>query len=251
MKYLAAVQARFGSTRLPGKILMELAKKPVLTRVVQRVEKSRYINETIVLTSVNSDDIKTVNLVSGMGRRVIAGSPDDVLDRYYQAAKLLKPEYIVRITADCPVFDATLLDDAIEQMTGNEDYVSAVSETLADGLDFEIVKAEALALAWENAKMASEREHVTLYIKNHADSFRIKDYLCPFGNLNGRRWTLDEPEDYELLKSIYAHFGDVDFGTKELLAYLNEHPQLEQVNAAIGRNEGLQKSLQNDYKVEE
>lgn len=251
MKILAIVQARFGSTRLPGKILMDMAGKPVLQRVLERASKSKRISEVVAVTSVGKDDIPTVHLVSGLGYRIMAGSENDVLDRYYQCARLLQPEYVVRITGDCPLFDAELLDMAIDAMKPETDYMAALSETLADGLDLEVFRYAALEQAWQQAKLASEREHVTLYMKNHPETCVLQDFICPHGNLNGERWSLDEPEDYELLKNIYEHFEGADtFSTKDVLAYLDENPGLRTINAAFGRNEGLAKSLKQDYEVQ-
>ncbi len=249
MKFLAAIQARCGSSRLPGKILMDLAGKPVLQRVIERVEKSKYVDETMVVTSISKKDIPTVHLVSQVGNRVFVGSEDDVLDRYYQAARLINPEYVIRITADCPVFDAGILDAAIEQLAPESDYLSDTGETLADGLDLEIVRFSVLQKAWKEAKLASEREHVTLYIKNHPEEFKLQQFESPLGNLNAYRWTLDEQEDYELLAKIYEHFGDADFGAKEILAFLKDNPQYLAINAKYARNEGLAKSLANDYII--
>ncbi len=251
MKILAIVQARFGSTRLPGKILMDMAGKPVLQRVLERAAKSKRISEVVAVTSVGKDDIPTVHLVSGLGYRIMAGSENDVLDRYYQCARLLQPEYVVRITGDCPLFDAELLDMAIDAMKPETDYMAALSETLADGLDLEVFRYTALEQAWQQAKLASEREHVTLYMKNHPETYVLQDFICPHGNLNRERWSLDEPEDYELLKNIYEHFEGADtFSTKDVLAYLDEKPGLRTINAAFGRNEGLAKSLKQDYEVQ-
>lgn len=250
MKYLAAIQARYGSTRLPGKILKDLAGKPALSRVIERVEQSKYVDEVIVITSIAPCDIKTVHFVSSLDRRVFVGSENDVLDRYYQSAKLLCPEYVIRITADCPVFDAALLDLAIEQMTPDADYMASMTETLADGLDLEIIRFSALHDAWQQARLASEREHVTLYIKNHPEQFKLQDFICPYGNLNHERWTVDEPEDYELICAIYKHFGDRYFNTADILGFLNAHPDLRALNAKYARNEGLAKSLANDYVID-
>jgi len=247
MKYLAAIQARYGSTRLPGKILMDLAGKPVLQRVIERAEKSRNIDEVIVITSISKADVKTVNLVSSLGYRVIAGSENDVLDRYYQSTKLFDPEYVIRITGDCPLYDADMLDLAISRMDADTDYMASLTETIADGLDIEVFRFSALKYAWENAKLASEREHVTLYIKNHPEIFKLQDFLCPLGDLNKERWSLDEPEDYKLLSEIYSHFGNYDFDTKDVLDFLDANPGLRDINGFYGRNEGLEKSLAEDY----
>ncbi|MEF9989121.1 MAG: glycosyltransferase family protein [Christensenellaceae bacterium] len=249
MKYLACIQARYGSSRLPGKILMDLQGKPVLQRVIERVEQSKKVDETIVITSANKDDLNTIKLVSNLGNRVMVGAQDDVLDRYYQTTRLLEPEYVIRITADCPVFDAQILDEALALLEADSDYMAAISETLADGLDLEIIKFSALKYAWEHARLASEREHVTLYIRNHPEIFKLQDFICPLGQIGNYRLTIDELEDYQLIHQIYEHFGDKMFFTQEILDFLAENPQLIEINKKFARNEGLKKSLENDYIV--
>lgn len=252
MKFLAIIQARCGSSRLPSKVLKDLCGKTALERVIERVKRSRYVDEVMVATTLNREDIPIVQLVSGMGVRVFAGSALDVLDRYYQAAKQVGPEYVVRITADCPVFDAGILDDAIEKLNPDTDYMAAISETLADGLDLEIMRFEALKQAWEEAGLASEREHVTLYIKNHTERFRIQDYESTLGNLHEERWTIDEPEDYLFIKTIYEHFTEIgkeEFNASDILEYLNANPGIRKINEGFIRNEGLLISLKNDRIV--
>lgn len=252
MKYLAIIQARCGSSRLPSKVLKDLCGKTALERVIRRVQKSKYVDEVMVATTLNEEDIPIVQLVSGMGVRVFAGNPLDVLDRYYQAAKLIQPDYVIRITADCPVFDAGILDDAIEKLKPETDYMAALSETLADGLDLEIMRFEVLKRAWKNAKLASEREHVTMYIKNHQDLFQIQDYVSEIGNLHNERWTIDEPEDYLFIKNIYEHFEKLEkeeFDSRDILTYLNENPEIRNINQGFIRNEGLLISLRNDKIV--
>ena len=248
MKYLSLIQARYGSARLPGKILMDLGGKPVLRRVIERVERSRFVEEVMVATSINKEDINTVRLVSSLGRRVAAGSEDDVLDRCYQCARLLMPEYLIRVTADCPVYDPRLLDEAIAKM-GGADYTAALSDTLPDGADIEVMRFSALERAWREAKLASEREHVTLYIRNHPELFELKDFVCPLGDLGHERWTLDEPADYEFLKALYSHFGEREFYTADILTWLENNREMRELNRGIRRNEGLQKSLDNDREI--
>lgn len=252
MKFLAVIQARCGSSRLPSKVLKDLCGKTALERVIERVVQSRYVDEVMVATTLNPEDVPIVKLVSGLGMRVFAGSSSDVLDRYYQAAKIIQPEYVIRITADCPVFDAWILDDAIEKLKPDTDYMAAVSETLADGLDLEIMRFSVLERAWEEARLASEREHVTMYIKNNPESFEIQNYESTFGNLHDERWTIDEPEDYEFIKTIYEHFYSVqhkDFHSGDILQYLEAHPEVRQINQGFIRNEGLLISLKNDKIV--
>lgn len=246
MKFLAIIQARYGSARLPGKILTDMGGKPALQRVIERVERSRYVDKALVATSIEESDIGTVRFVSGMGRRVFAGSEADVLDRYYQAARLFKPEYVIRVTGDCPLYDPALLDIAIEELKPETDYMGALSETIADGTDIEIFKYAALKEAWQSAALKSEREHVTLYIKNRPEKFRLQDFVSPYGDLSRERWSLDEPQDYELLSAIYQHFGDKEFYTPDVVAYLDAHPELREINGFFGRNEGLEKSLAED-----
>lgn len=252
MKYLAIIQARCGSSRLPSKVLKDLCGKTVLEHVIERVKKSKYVDEVMVATTLNKEDIPVVQLVSGMGIRIFAGSSSDVLDRYYQAAKILRPEYVIRITADCPVFDAKLLDDAIEKLKPETDYMAALSETLSDGLDLEIIRFQALKQAWSKAQLASEREHVTMYIKNNKKLFCVQNYENPLGNLHDERWTIDEPEDYLFIKKIYEYFqaaGKGDFDSGDILEYLNKNPKIREINRGFIRNEGLLISLKNDKIV--
>lgn len=252
MKFLAMIQARCGSSRLPSKVLKDLCGKTALERVIERVRRSKYVDEVMVVTSLNEEDIPIVQLVSKMGIRVFAGSAQDVLDRYYQAAKLIQPEYVIRITADCPVFDPCILDDAIEKFKPETDYMAALSETLADGLDLEIIRFEVLKYTWEKASLASEREHVTLYVKNNRDLFHVQDYECTLGNLHEERWTVDEPEDYLFIKKIYEHFAEMGkehFDSADILEYLDNNPDVRDINKGFIRNEGLLISLKNDKKV--
>lgn len=252
MKYLVLIQARCGSSRLPNKVLTKIAGKTDLQWVLERVRRSKKIDEVMVITSIEKNNLPLIKLCTELDTRVFVGSEDDVLDRYYQAARLLNPEYVIRITADCPLFDWNYLDVAIEQMKPETDYLAEMTESFPDGLDIEIIKFSVLQEAWQKAKMASEREHVTLYIRNHADEYKIQNFECPIHGIGNKRWTLDEPADLELIEKIYEHFrgrGKEDFVTADILQFLQENPQLENLNSMIGRNEGLQKSLDEDYIV--
>ncbi len=252
MKYLVLIQARCGSSRLPGKVMKDLCGKPDLQRVVERVQQSQYVDEVMVITSIEKNNLPLIRLCTDMGIRVFVGSEDDVLDRYYQAAKLLEPEYVVRITADCPLFDWRYLDMAIEQMKEDTDYMAEMTESFPDGEDVEIIKFSALKQSWKDAVLASEREHVTLYVKNHSDIFKIQNFECPIQGIGNKRWTLDEDEDYELINVIYENFisqGKEYFITEDILEFLAENPELEIINAKYRRNEGLLKSMANDKLV--
>ncbi|MCM1232440.1 MAG: glycosyltransferase family protein [Ruminococcus flavefaciens] len=254
MKYIVMVQARCSSHRLPSKVLKDLYGKTVLERVIERIQLSKLIDEVMVVTSLNKEDIQIVELMSKKGIRVFAGSLDDVLDRYYQAAKILRPEYVIRITADCPLIDYKVIDGAIQSLQPDTEYLGMISETFPDGEDVEIVRFDALRKSWEEAKLSSEREHVTMYIKNHKEDFRIIDYVCKEGNLNQQRWTLDEPEDYEFVKNVYGHFlsaGYEKFDMLDILEYLKENPQVQKINQGFIRNEGLLISQKNDKLLEQ
>lgn len=253
MKYLVLIQARCGSTRYPNKVLADLSGKPDIQWVIERVKRSRLVDEVMVITSIDRNNLPLIQLCTQLDTRVFVGSEDDVLDRYYQAAKLLQPEYVIRITADCPMFDWRYLDLAIEQMDEGADYMAEMTETFPDGLDIEIIRFCALKEAWEEAKLQSEREHVTMFIKNHPERYTIQNLVCPIANIGDKRWTLDEDSDYEMLSEVYKHFvddlGKEDFVTEDILAFLAEHPEIERINANIMRNEGLVKSLANDKVV--
>ena len=253
MKYAAVIQARCGSSRMPNKVLKEISGKPELQWVIERVRRSRLMDEVIVVTSIEKDNLPLIKLCAELGVRVFAGSEEDVLDRYYQAAKLLKPEYVVRITADCPLFDWRYLDMAVKQMETDTDYMAAMTESFPDGEDIEIVKYSVLQKSWKEANLASEREHVTMYIRNHQEQFRIQNLECPIREIGDKRWTLDEDEDYEFISAVYSHFisqGREDFVTEDILAFLEKRPELEQLNAKYRRNEGLLKSLANDRVIQ-
>ena len=251
MKFLVIIQARCGATRLPDKVLKMIQDKTCLERMLNRVSRSKNIDEIIVATTINKEDIKIVNLVTSLGYRVFVGSSGDVLDRYYQCAKLIKPEYVIRLTADCPLFDYRVLDEAISELKPDTDYLTELSETFPDGQDIEIMKYSVLEEAWENADMMSEREHVTLYIRNHKNQFKIQDFECKVGNLNKERWTLDEPKDFELISNVYNYFlPNDDFTMKEVYDYLQSNPEVHSINNMINRNEGLTKSILEDIKIE-
>lgn len=253
MKYIAMIQARCGSSRLPDKVLKDLSGKTDLQWVIERVQRSKSMDEVMVVTSMEKNNLPLIRLCAELNVRVFAGSEEDVLDRYYQAAKLLKPDYVVRITADCPLFDWRYLDMAVKEMEADTDYMAGLTESFPDGEDIEIITYDALKQSWVKAKMASEREHVTMYIKNHSEQFKVQNLECPIPGLGMKRWTLDEEEDYQLISVIYQHFirqGREDFVTEDILAFLKEHPKLESINVRHQRNEGLLKSIKNDKIAE-
>lgn len=254
MKYLAMIQARCGSTRLPNKVLKDLCGKPALQRMIERVQRSKLVDEVMVVTSIEKNNLPILKLCSELGIRVGIGSEDDVLDRFYQTAKLLKPEYVIRLTADCPCFDAELLDLAIEGMDVDSDYRAMTSESFADGLDLEIMKFSALEKAWREANHSFEREHVTQYIVRHPEIFKLQDFESPVGYFGNHRWTVDEPEDFKVVSQIYSHFMSTElkdnFTYKDILEFMKEHPEVAEINKKYTRNEGLEKSIREDHIVD-
>ena len=253
MKYLVMIQARCGSTRLPNKVLKDLCGKPALQRMIERVQRSKLVDEVMVVTSIEKNNLPILKLCSELGVRVGVGSEDDVLDRFYQSAKLLKPEYVIRLTADCPCFDAELLDQAISEMDENSDYMAMTSESFADGLDLEIMKYTALEKAWREAEHSFEREHVTQYIVRRPETFKLQNFESPIGYFGDHRWTVDEPEDFEVVLRIYEHFLATEkkdeFSYKDILGFMSEHPEIKEINKMFTRNEGLAKSIQEDRIV--
>ena len=243
------IQARFSAKRLPGKVLFGLEGKTVLERVVERVKKSRLIHEVAVATSINQKDSKIVKLCSVKRIRVYCGSEDDVLDRYFQAARLLEAGHIVRITADCPLIDPLLIDKVIRlHLKNKSDYTSnTLKETFPDGEDVEVFRFGALKQAWENAGFFSEREHVTAYIRKHPKSFKLVNLAC-HNDFSSKRWTLDEKADYKFIRLIYKRLYRKNriFGIKDILGLLKRHPEYERINNGIIRNEGYLKSLREE-----
>lgn len=252
MYSLVLIQARMGSSRLPNKVLKDICGKSDIQRVIERAQKSKCADEVMVITSIEKENLPLIRVCSELGVRVYVGSERDVLDRYYQAAKLIKPEIVVRITGDCPFFDWRYLDQAICEFNDDTDYLWMGENAFPDGLDLEIMRFDSLKKAWERAKMMSEREHVTLYFRNHPEEFNIQLFDFPIKGKGHYRWTLDEIEDYELVCRVYDHFisiGIEDFVTEDIIAYLEDHPEIEKINAMYSRNEGLAKSLKEDREV--
>lgn len=248
-RIIAIIQARTNATRLPGKVLLNLNGKTVLEQVIERVKKSKLVDEIIVATTISKEDLKIVRLCSAMGIRIYCGSEDDVLDRYYQVARLFKAEHIVRITADNPLLDAGIIDQAIRlHLKEKSDYTSnTLRVTFPDGEDVEIFTLRSLRLAWVNARLSSEREHVTAYIKKHPEIFKLKNFTY-LKDLSQKRWTLDQREDYKFMNIIYKKLGKKNtyFSMHEILEFLDKHPKFELINSRILRNEGYLKSLKED-----
>lgn len=247
----AIIQARMSSTRLPGKVLLPLGGTTVLGMTVRQVKKAKKIGNVILATSVEKEDDAVARYGKELGIPVFRGSLSDVLDRYYQAAKQNGAEHICRITADCPLIDPEVIDlVAAEYEKGDCDYISngRVPSTYPDGMDTEIFSFSALERAWKEARLPSEREHVTPYIWNHTERFRVREAKNP-EDLSMVRLTVDEPEDYEMIKEIVAHVPELSLHA--ILVYLREHPEVAAQTAKFVRNEGYLKSLTQDEKTKQ
>ena len=252
MKVVAITQARMTSIRLPGKILMEIGNKSLLEIHLERVSKSQRIDNLILATTnLKSDDV-TEQLGKKLGVLVFRGDEHNVLDRFYQAiiSTNLLPDYIIRITADCPLIDSKLIDSVIEYAIANDlDYCSnSFDASYPDGQDVEIFKFTCLEKAWKEATLLSEREHVTQYIRKNSTFENGKLFKSDnfsegfdFGHL---RMTVDEYPDFELVKKLVDMLG-ID---KSWLDYSNciVDNQLYEINKNFTRNAGLLKSLKND-----
>jgi spore coat polysaccharide biosynthesis protein SpsF len=253
MSIVAIIQARMTSTRLPGKIMADIAGEPLLAHVVRRAQLARGLSMVVVATTDQSTDHVVVTFCRDMGIPCFRGSEDDVLDRYYRAAVHFEADVIVRLTADCPLLDPKVIDKVVDEFySGDYDYVSnTIEPTYPDGLDTEVFGRTALQRAWETACLKSEREHVTPFIWKQPAMFNLANVKND-RDLSQMRWTVDEPEDLEFIRSIYHCMGSKPFwGMEETVALLHEHPELSGINASFRRNEGYIKSVQADVLIKE
>jgi len=247
LKVVVIIQARMSSSHLQGKVLMPLVGKPVLGHIVERLSYCKMIDKIVVATSNEVDDDLVADYCSNNNLDCYRGSLEDVLDRYYQTAKLYQADPIVRITGDCPVIDPIVVDAVITgYLSGKYDSYGLGGE-FPDGLDCTVFSFSAIEKAWREAKLKSEREHVGPYIENNPSLFR-NGMLDLFQGLSKLRWTLDELKDYELLKKIFDNLyrSNSPFLTHEILQFIQKNPDLLAINSKIIRNEGYLKSLQED-----
>jgi spore coat polysaccharide biosynthesis protein SpsF len=250
---IAIIQARVGSTRLRSKVLADLCGAPLLARMVERVRAARRIAGVAVATTHAPADRAIVALADTLGVPAFAGSERDVLDRCVRAARLLGADPVVRLTADCPLIDPELIDAVIDAYAAADPPADHASLTgrFPDGLDVEVVRLAALEQAWREARLPSEREHVTPYIWKQPQRFRLTGHVFP-GDAADLRWTVDEPRDLMLVRAIYErlyHPGAL-FGWREVLDLFQREPSLRQVNAGIVRNAGYLRSLAAETRPE-
>jgi len=257
---LAIIQARMGATRLPGKVLCDIAGQPMLVRVVERTRRASLLDGFVVATTTEVQDDAVAELCQARGYPCFRGDQQDVLDRYYQAARTFEAELVVRITADCPVIDPQLIDETIRivhpsPVTRHSSFDFSANRlpqpwgrTYPIGLDVEVCSFAALERAWQEATEPYQREHVMPYLYEGASLVARHSSLAtgvtPRGfhvallnhdpDYGALRWTVDTPEDLELIRQVYTRFGGrEDFGWREVLALFEREPALAKINAAI------------------
>lgn len=215
---LAILQARMSSTRLPGKVAMDANGIPMLAYEIQRISQSKRIDRLIVATSINPEDDRIEQITHTSGVECFRGDLKNVLDRYYQCAKRFQPAHVVRLTGDCPLIDPHVIDGVIDlHIQSHADYTTnGIKRTFPNGLDTEVMRWQTLQIAHANAKLESELEHVTPYIYNHPEEFKIEHY-CNDIDYSYLRWTLDYQDDYELLTKIIRSQPNNTFSWKDLL----------------------------------
>jgi spore coat polysaccharide biosynthesis protein SpsF len=260
-RVIAIIQGRMSSSRLRGKILAEIAGQPMLQRVFIRTSRAASVTETIFATTIDSSDDPVVDYCNFSGIPLTRGSQFDVLDRYYQAAQGARADVVVRATADCPVIDPMLIDDAVKTLLENEyDFVAnrlppPFHRTYPIGLDVEVCTFKVIEKAWKESTEAFHREHVMPYLYEGVElsavspqkgvtsrqlsegisprGFRIAllNHTTDFGNY---RWTVDTPADLAFMRQIYNRFGGRDdFSWKEVLDLVHDEPTLMEINAGV------------------
>jgi spore coat polysaccharide biosynthesis protein SpsF len=218
----------------------------MLVRQIERIRRARHIDQLAVATSTDATDDPLEALCDEENVECFRGDLNDVLDRFFRAAAIHSPEYVVRLTGDCPLIDPGLIDLAVDAiLDSGADFVSnAVQPTYPDGLDVEVLRFTALTRAWREARKPAEREHVTLYIYQHPESFRLH-HVKGTRDLSHMRWTVDTIEDFGFVRSVYESLYRENpvFSTEDILKLLERNPGLANVNRHIRRNEGLEDSL--------
>jgi spore coat polysaccharide biosynthesis protein SpsF (cytidylyltransferase family) len=234
-KTAAIIQARMGSTRLPGKVMMDLGGETVLARTVLRLRRARLVQEIVIATTTARADDVIIRECQRLHVPVYRGSETDVLDRYYHASLESGSDVVVRVTSDCPLIDPELVDETVRTLREQHaDYASNVSpRTYPRGLDTEAFTVPALGRVWREAHESHQREHVTPYFHEHPKRFRLASASGP-SDYSRYRWTVDTAEDLELIRTIYSRFGNQDhFGWRDVIALMESEPELAEVNSRV------------------
>jgi spore coat polysaccharide biosynthesis protein SpsF len=240
MKVVAVVQARMTSTRLPGKVLMEVLGKPLLRYETERIQKIPSIDEVVIATTTNKEDDPIAELCASLGVPVFRGSEPDVLSRYYEAAYQYNADVVVRFTADCPLIDPELSERVIRRYLDNNnryDYCCTDYTTTPRGTDTEIFSFATLREAYCEGTLPKEREHVTYFIYSRPERYKI----CREPGRDGwvkYRLTVDVPEDFELVKTIIEQLypKNPQFKLPDVISLLENNPELLNINSMIQHN---------------
>jgi glutamate-1-semialdehyde 2,1-aminomutase len=236
---LAIVQARMGSSRLPGKVLKEANGKSLIEILLHRLSSSKKIDKILLATGENRENDILARAVEILGYEVFRGNEEDVLDRYYQAASLHHPETVVRITGDCPLIDSTIVDKAVNKFVDKRvQYLNNFTPpTYPDGMDVEVFSYQTLERAWKDAITLEEKEHVTLSIRKRDDI--NKEFLVNEHNWGNVRLTVDELADFQVVSGVIDYFWpNLDFSLHEIMILKKQNPELFLPNRTIERNEG-------------
>ena len=240
MNVVAIIQARMGSTRLPGKVLKNIGARTMLARVVRRIRRASHIDEVVVATTTEPADAHIVAECETLRVSSYRGSEEDVLDRYYETARAYEADVVVRITSDCPFIDPGLADQIIEAFHKyGADYTSiSLMRSYPRGLGAEVTTREALERAWEEAEEAYQRVHVTPYLYEHPERFDLHS-VTHDEDLSYHRWTVDTADDLTFARAVYERFDGDGFSWQEVLRVLEKEPELMDIN-----NHVEQKSLE-------
>ena len=235
----AIIQARIGSTRLPKKVFAEIAGKPLLWHVVNRLKKSRYLDSVSIATTVNENDDVIEQWASDNKVTCFRGSEENVLKRYYEAAKYFNSHIIIRITADDPFKDYEIMDRVIEKFISDKADFACNNNppSFPEGLDIEVFSFEAIEKAFFNAETDFEREHVTQYFYKNQDLFKISTVENDT-NLSHLRWTIDEDKDLEMARKVYEKLYQENhtFRMDDILKLINEYPEIGLINDMVNRS---------------
>ncbi len=235
---IAIVQVRLGATRLPGKPLKTVLNRPLLSYQLERLARSKTIDKIVVATTTNPSDQAVVDLCRQEGMAVFRGSEQDVLERYYQAAKHYAAEVVIRVTGDCPLIDPEIVDKVVGYFLEHYPHVDYVSNTLKltypRGLDVEVFSFKNLERAYHEAKRPEEREHVSPYFYEHPELFALAN-VAHSPNEAQHRWTVDTPEDLQLISKVIEtlYVPNPHFNMQDVLNLLQQHPQWKAINAHI------------------
>lgn len=241
---VSIIQARMGSNRLPGKVLMPLINEySSLECMINRILKSKYISRDnlIIATSELPQDEKINKECFKLGVKCFRGSENNVLKRFYEATKMVSGniEYIIRLTADCPLHDPNVIDSFLEYFFNNKvDYMSnAATRSFPKGLDIEIMTKKSLEIAYQKATLDFEKEHVTPYIRNNPDQFKTGIFTNDI-NLSHHRWTLDYEDDYKMICTIYKELypENPNFKMMDIVKLLEERPDIYEITSHLPRN---------------